>query len=66
MFDEWQAGAGPVSIFRAADAVGLQADAPATSIERRIAELEGAARAGGRQELEGFLGWLKASLSAES
>ncbi len=66
LFERWQRGSSAVSMFQAADAVGLSADAPTHSIARRIAELEGAARAGGRQELEGFLGWLKASLSAVS
>ena len=66
LFGEWQAGSETVSVFQVADAVGLPADAPTRSIARRIAELEGAARAGGRKEQEGFLKWLKATLSASS
>ena len=66
LFAEWQAGSSEVSVFQAADAVGLPADAPTHSIARRIAELSGAARAARRQEVEGFLEWLKASLSAAS
>ena len=64
LFGEWQSGGDIVSVFQAADAIGLTADAPDHAIARRITELEGAARAAGRQELEGFLGWLRASLSA--
>ena len=66
LFEEWRAGSEEVSVFQAADVVGLPADAPTHSIARRIATLEGAARTGGRRELEGFLEWLKASLSAVS
>ena len=66
LFGEWQSGSGAVTVFQAADAIGLTADAPDHAIARRITELEGAARAAGRQELEGFLGWLGASLSAAS
>ena len=66
LFAEWRAGSRDVSVFRVADAVGLPADAPSYSITRRIAELEGAARAANRQEMEGFLEWLKASLSSAS
>ena len=62
----WRDGGDPVSIFQVADAVGLSADAPADSIARRLDALEGTARAGARRELEEYLGWLRASLSAEN
>ena len=66
LFEAWRAGGEAVTVFQAADAVGLPADAPVPSVARRIDELAGAARAGKRQELEGFLGWLKASLATSS
>ena len=66
LFGEWRAGNNRVSVFQAADVVGLPADAPTGSIARRIIELESAARAGGRADVEGFLEWLKGSLSAVS
>ena len=66
LFEEWQAGSNFASIYQVADVLGLPADAPTHSIGRRIATLEAAARAGGRHELEGFLAWLKASLSTVS
>ena len=62
LFDEWRADNPIVSIFQIADVLGLPADAPSHSIDRRIAVLEGAARAGKRHELEEFLAWLKANL----
>ena len=66
LFEAWRAGGEAVTVFQAADAVGLPADAPVPSVARRIDELAGAARAGKRQDMEGFLEWLKASLSPSS
>ena len=66
LFGDWQTGSDMISVFLAADAVGLPADAPAHAIARRIAELEGAVRTSGQKEMEGFLEWLKRSLSAAS
>ena len=66
LFEAWRAGGEAVTVFQAADAVGLPADAPVPSVARRIDELTGAARAGKRQDMEGFLGWLKASLATSS
>ena len=66
LFEEWQSGNSVASIYQVADVLGLPADAPTHSIGRRVAILEAAARAGGRHELEGFLTWLKASLSTVS
>ena len=66
LFEAWRAGGETVTVFQAADAVGLPADAPVPSVARRIDELAGAARAGKRQDMEGFLEWLKASLSPSS
>ena len=64
LFEAWRAGGEAVTVFQAADAVGLPADAPVPSVARRIDELAGAARAGKRQDMEGFLEWLRSSLSA--
>lgn len=64
LYAAWRDGGEPASIFQAADALGLSADAPADAVARRIEALEGAARAGARRELEEYLGWLRASLSA--
>lgn len=66
LFGEWQAGSDSIPAFRAADAVGLPADAPAQAIARRITELQGAARAGKQQDVEGFLKWLGDGLAAAS
>lgn len=66
LFEAWRAGGEAVTVFQAADAVGLPADAPVPSVARRIDELAGAARAGKRQDMEGFLEWLRSSLSAAS
>ena len=66
LFGEWQAGSDSIPAFRAADAVGLPADAPAQAIARRITELQGAARAGQQQDVEGFLKWLRDGLAAAS
>ena len=66
LFEAWRAGSEAVTVFQAADAVGLPADAPVPSVARRIDELAGAARAGKRQDMEGFLEWLRSSLSAAS
>ena len=63
LFREWRTGSDHVSIFETADAVALPADIDADAIIRRIQQLEGAARAGQRTDLEGFLKWLRDGLS---